>query len=168
MHGTLLLLLEPAKSFSWKDHLTNADSAQASIKARADTSPPLTLSHTHKNTNTQLRNTCFSHVHWQLLHVIRWIKRNTHTHTYTQSHVHMLLSECCLLTRSSIGKRFSLPHTHRGEGKVCVRALVPPDSVFTNTLFYNTDVCVWVCDSVGGSHRHSGSSDKKLKEKVLQ
>lgn len=56
----------------------------------------------------------------------------------------MLLSKCCHLTKSSITKRFYLPHTHRGKGKVCVRALVPLKSlcVAYTFFFFNADVCV--------------------------
>lgn len=109
--------------------------------------------HTLRNANTSHENTAQTHEHIEhdseILavgvasnHMNKKVDVNTHTHTLTL--IHMPLSECCLLTRSSITKRFSLPHTCSGEGRVCVRALVPLKLLFVCVHTFFIHGCVSV------------------------
>lgn len=150
MHATLLPLLKPshlAERTTWP--MLTAHKLQ--LKPRQMSTAP--CKHTlrndaHRNTWNMTQKYSCCHMNAQLLHRITGIKRYKYTHTHTHIFIHMLLSECCLLTRCSITKRFSLPHTYRGEGKVCVRALVPLKLLFVcvHTFFFYMDVMsAWVC-----------------------
>lgn len=113
--------------------------------------PPLSLAHTHTHAYTTQRkhkntsNTSQKYLYFHMNTLTAVTSHHMNKKVHTQTHIYMLLSECCLLTRSSIGKRFSLPHTHRSEGKVCVRALVPPESLCVCVHTFCVCLGVWEC-----------------------